>query len=191
MEAAFADIVGTPPPPAEGKGEATVIWYLKALQRLDKRYNDIATFHGSMLSDCEEWFASQSIAIDKQRGWLDETYLDTVEAVTRAKIKHSGKKSFDFFYGVCSLKKQQDSYEWPDADDEALLKWCENNDIPCKMRVTIDKGAIKAHCKKTGEEPPGVNVTPGVEKFYVKPAPLAALPFEREPMKYIGPEPKE
>ncbi len=191
MEAAFADIVGTPPPLPGAKGEGTVIWYLKALQRLDKQSTDTVAYYDAMRDEISRWLDHKLEQLAKQMMWLNERMLPTVEAVTRAKIAHSGKKSFDFCYGVCSFRKQQDQWDWPDADDEALIKWCEDNSIPCEMKVTIDKKAIKDHYKATGEEPPGVTVTPGKDEFYVKPAPLAALPFEREQIKYIGPEPKE
>ncbi len=176
MEAAFTDIVGTPAP--EEKGEATVIWYLRALQRLEKQMADTRSVHAALVAQAAGYMAGVEERIARQCLWLHGTYLSTVEAVTKAKTAHSGKKSFDFCYGVCSFKKQQDKV---DLDDEAaVLDWCELH-LPAAIRVkttrSVDKKAIKAHYKDTGEIPPGVTVTPGVEQFYVKPTPLA-LPSE-------------
>ncbi len=180
MEAVFADIVGTPVP--ESKGDAAVIWYLKALQRLDKRRQDISETYKAMQTECAVWALAQTDSVDKHQSWLDTNYRHTVESVTRAKIGHSGKqKSFDFCYGVCSFKKQQDQWEWPDDEgsEVALIEWCREN-CPEVLIITetVNKAELKKYVNSTGEEPPGVTITPGVEKFYVKPAPLA-LPNEQ------------
>lgn len=184
MASVFEDMVGTPVP--EGKGDAAVIWFLKARQRLDKRRQDIAETYKALQTECAVWALVQTESVDKHQGWLDEGMLPTAKAVTQEKIAHSGKKSFDFLYGVCSFKKQQDQYEWPDSDDAVLLKWCEYNNVGVNIKVTISKSAIKMYIKDTGEIPPGITVTPGVEKFYVKPAPLLALPSEQP--KLLGTE---
>ncbi len=176
MEAAFADIVGTPAP--KEKGEATVAWYLKALQRLDKQKAEVDSYYLVMAKQCVEWATARGVVINTRRRWLDETYLATVEAVTRAKTAHSGKKSFDFCYGVGSFRKQQDKLDV--TDEPAVLNWCELN-LPAAIRTkvarSVDRAALKAHMAKTGEEIPGTTLTPGIEQFYVKPAPLA-LPGE-------------
>ena len=178
MEAVFADLVGTPPP--DSKGEATVIWYLKALQRLDKQANDSSITHKALLAEVGLWLEIHLLALKKKRDWIDDTCLPTVEAVTRDKIQHSGKKSFDYFYGVCGFRAQ-DKYEWPTDPvmELSTIAWCRNNDIPLIVKTTLDKAAIKRFIKKTGEIPPGVKVAPQVETFYVKPAPLAELPGEQ------------
>ena len=175
MEAVFADIVGTPSP--ESKGDPAVVWYLKALQRLDKRRNDAHLAWDAMFEEIQRWINVQETQIAAQQEWLDEQMLPTAEAVTRAKIAYSDKKSFEWPYGVCSFKKQQDHYEWPD-DETELVEWCLENDVNCLVKTSIDKLSIKKHIRDTGEVPPGVTITPGVEKFYVKPAPLA-LPGEQ------------
>ena len=185
MAAVFEDMVGTPPP--EEKGDAAVVWYLKARQRLNKRRQDIEETYKAMQTECAAWALAQTESLDRSQAWIDDAYEATAKTITSAKIAHSGKKSFDFCYGVCSFKKQQDKYEWP-ADEAELLAWCGNNYVQVNTKTTINKQAIKDHYNATGEEPPGVTVTPGVEKFYVKPAPLA-LP--REQLKLLGKEPKE
>lgn len=181
MEAAFADIVGTPAP--KEKGEGVVLWYLRARQRLGKCYADIEATFDELVHQAEVWLEVQGIAVEKRRDYLDKTYLPTVEAVTRAKIAHSGKKSFDFCYGVCGFRTSK-GLEWPDGDepiaDETLVKWAKENcpDAVTTETVTkVSKNTIKAYIKDTGDEPPMVKVTPGVEQFYVKPTPLA-LPSE-------------
>ena len=176
MEAAFADIVGTPPP--ETKGNGTVIWYLKAAQRCNKQAADIVAYHDAMRDEIKRWLDSKLDSLSKKMMWLDETYLPTVEAVTRDKIAHGGKKrSFDFFYGMCGFRKQQTQWDWP-KDETELLKWCVNNGVPVNTTVTINKQKIKDHHDNTGEVPPGVTITPGKDVFYVKPKPLA-LPAEQ------------
>ena len=171
MAAVFEDLVGTPPP--KDKGEFTVIEFLKKLQYLDKQD---ANVNRSCLA-MRAWHEMAKQKIGGARDWLYETYRPTVEAVTEEKIAHSGKKSFNWPYGVCGFKKQQDQYEWPD-DETELISWCNANNVNFNTKLTIDKKAIKDHITATGEIPPGVTITPGVEKFYVKPAPLA-LPSEQ------------
>ena len=183
MAAVFEEMVGTPPP--EGKGDAAVIGYLKARQRIQKRRQDIADTYKAMQTECAAWALAQTESLDRRQALFDDAYEATAKTVTIAKIAHGGKKkSFDYCYGVCSFKKQQDQYEWP-ADEAELLAWCGNNYVQVNTKTTINKQAIKDHYNATGEEPPGVTVTPGVEKFYVKPAPLA-LPSEQP--KLLGTE---
>ncbi len=175
MAAVFEELVGTPPP--EGKGDAAVVWYLKAQQSFAKQISDIKAAHEAEVNQSAMHAATRLGVIDRQVLWLDELMLATVESVTKDRIAWSGKKSFNWLGGVCSFKKQQDQYEWPDNETE-LISWCNANNVNFNTRLTIDKKAIKDHIKATGEVPPGVTVTPGVEKFYVKPAPLA-LPSEQ------------
>ncbi len=175
MEAVFADIVGTPIP--ESKGDAAVIWYLKARQRLDKRRQDISETYKAMQTECAVWALAQTDSVDKHQDWLDEQMRPTAEAVTRQKIAYSGKKSFEWPYGVCSFKKQQEEWDWP-TNEVPLINWCHENNIATITITKIHKSAIKKHYKATGEVPPGVTITPGKDQFYVKPAPLV-LPGEQ------------
>lgn len=177
MESVFADIVGTPEP--EGKGDAAVIWYLKARQRLLKRRSNLEDTYRAMQSECAAWALLQKESIDGLSEYLDERMLHTVKHVTRKKIEGSGKKSFDYFYGVCGFRNQQVQWDWP-KDETKLLQWCKDNGLSVNTKVTINKENIKNYHWNTGEEPPGVTITPGEEKFYVKPAPLTlALPGEQ------------
>ncbi len=170
MSAAFEEMVGTPQP--EGRGDAAVTWFLKALQRLAKRRQDIEETYKAMQTECAVWALRQTEYLDNNQAWLDEACLSTAKAVTQDKIAHIGKKkSYDFCYGVCGFRSHTE-YEWPD-DHAELLAWCGNNDVQVNIKVTINKQAIKDHYNATGEVPPGMTITPGVEKFFVKPAPLA------------------
>ncbi len=174
MAAVFEDLVGTPPP--EEKGDAAVIGFLKARQRIDKRRQDITDTYKAMKTECAAWALAQTESLDRSQSRIDEAFEPTARAVTIAKIAHGGKKkSFDYCYGVCGFRTHTE-YEWPDNETE-LISWCNANNVNFNTRLTIDKQAIKDHYKATGEIPPGMTITPG-EKFYVKPAPLA-LPSEQ------------
>lgn len=182
MESVFEELVGMPPP--QTKGDGTVIWYLKALQRCDWKMESLNQAHDAARKQLAEWHNLQHDTIRRQVKWLDETYLPTVEAVTRAKIAHSGKKSFEWPFGTCSFRQQQDEYEWPE-DDSELIEWLETNRLRSLVRIVkqVERAKLKKYIKETGEVPPMVTVTPRDDLFYVKPAPLA-LPGEQS--KLLG-----
>lgn len=181
MEAAFADIAAFTGETLPERGESTVLYYLRHLQHVEKRTAELRATKQAFTA----WLAEQLSSLEHTRGSLDKVFRETAKDVTREKTAGTGRQSHDYFVGACGFRTQTE-YEWPDGDapitDAGLVTWARQN---CQEAITetvaVSKTTLKTYIKKTGDEPPMVKVTPGVEKFWAKPAPLA-LPSEQPPL---------
>lgn len=85
------------------------------------------------------------------------------------------KKSRALPHGVVSWRKSGGGFKA--NDKEALLAWAQKQPVELGFIRFKEEPAwdvIKAHCEKTGEAPPGVDVEPESETFKVEPISMEA-----------------
>jgi hypothetical protein len=107
---------------------------------------------------------AQDAVIDKRVGNTLETW---VKANLPVDIK-TGKqaRSVDLTYMTAKLRKIAENLAI--EDEVAVLNWAKEHAEECykvKVDEVIDKKALNAHWKKTGEVPPGCEVTPEHDSF--------------------------
>ncbi|MFA5135570.1 MAG: host-nuclease inhibitor Gam family protein [Patescibacteria group bacterium] len=78
----------------------------------------------------------------------------------------SGKKSryVDTDFGRIGFRKGKESLEV--TNEEIALAYCEKHGLPIRVKKELDKKALAAHHKATGEIPDGIEYKEGEDNFY-------------------------
>ena len=139
-------------------------WALGKIREAQNEIDEAQEVHAANVARADEWLDQQATAAratiawmtEHLRRWFEPTYDD----------KH---KSASFPNGRCGFRKNPPRLDV--SDPEAAVTWA-RAELPAAVRVAedVDKAAIKAHIKATGEIPDGVDYREGEPTFFATPA---------------------
>lgn len=101
----------------------------------------------------------------RRQQWLDQ-YLPYLQEYAAATLAGQKSRSLKLAYGDIGFRRTPERVEV--SDEEMFISWALKND-PNALKMTPSKTGIKTGIKVTGEIPPGVEIFPGEDRFYITP----------------------
>ena len=112
-----------------------------------------------------DWAERESKAARREEQFFLRRFGPALEAWAAENLR--GKKTLRLPDGALGFRRRRMTLHIEDKD--RTLDWCRSN-LPDAVRVKEDvlKTPLNAHLKETGEVPPGCNLDPGGDEFYVR-----------------------
>ena len=113
----------------------------------------------------KEWAAAETKAARREEEFFQNRFGPELEAWMSENL--GGKKTLRLPDGTLGYRRTRMKLQI--ADDEAVLSWCRQN-LPDAVRVkeSILKTPLNEHLQDTGEVPPGCEIDPGGDEFFVR-----------------------
>ncbi len=108
----------------------------------------------------DRWLQGANGTLERQAEWLRQG----IEAAAQG-YDFGRKRSRDLPHGRFGYRRSPERLEI--LDMEAAAIFAEANGLPVKR--SVDKAPLREWAQHTGEVPPGTEIVPGAEKFYVTP----------------------
>jgi len=116
----------------------------------------------------EVWAATEIRRGERQEAFFLGRWGLELEAFARRKIAQQFRgKSFSLPAGTIGFRIEPQRIDF--QDEPRVMAWCRAN-LPSaiKRTETLLKSALSEHLKTSGEIPPGVEISGGNEKFFVR-----------------------
>lgn len=112
-----------------------------------------------------EWAATETKAARREEEFFLRRFGPDLEAWAAENLR--GKKTLRLPDGALGYRRRRMTLQIEDS--QRVLDWCRRN-LPDAVRIKEDvlKTPLNAHLKETGEVPPGCNIDPGGDEFYVR-----------------------
>jgi hypothetical protein len=113
----------------------------------------------------KEWARLEMQAAQREEEFFQRRFGPSLEAWVAENLH--GRKTLRLPDGALGYRRRRMTLQI--EDKEQLLEWCKSN-LPDAVRVKEDvlKTPLNEHLKETGEVPPGCDVEPGGDEFYVR-----------------------
>jgi len=113
----------------------------------------------------KEWAATEMKAARREEEFFQRRFGPSLEDWLAENL--GGRKTLRLPDGALGYRKKRMTLQIEDKD--RVLEWCRDN-LPEAVRVKEDvlKTPLNEHLKETGEVPPGCDLDPGGEEFYVR-----------------------
>jgi len=104
--------------------------------------------------------------VENDRRYLDWRFGEALQGWAQQNLP-PGKKSLKLLTGTLAFRTSPERLEV--VDEATAIKWAfDNCQAAYKMVEALDKKALTAHFKASGELPPGCELKPATENFSVK-----------------------
>jgi len=154
-----ADMASVDAPGTNSEEVATLHKYVRLCTRLDEEAERV-----------KEQCALILKGIESRRKGLDFVYGPVARHVASDLIQRAGgkAKSVKTPYGTVGFRAQPAKLDV--TDDAALMTYAKSLGLTSWVKVaeTVAKGEVSEYFKNTGDIPPGCEVTPAQDRFYVK-----------------------
>lgn len=113
----------------------------------------------------KEWARLEMKAAQREEEFFQRRFGPSLEAWVAQNLH--GRKTLRLPDGALGYRRRRMTLQI--EDKEQLLEWCKSN-LPDAVRIKEDvlKTPLNEHLKETGEVPPGCDVEPGGDEFYVR-----------------------
>ncbi|HEX8236308.1 MAG TPA: host-nuclease inhibitor Gam family protein [Abditibacteriaceae bacterium] len=113
----------------------------------------------------KEWARLEMKAAQREEEFFQRRFGPSLEAWVAENLH--GRKTLRLPDGALGYRRRRMTLQIDDK--EQLLEWCKSN-LPEAVRVKEDvlKTPLNEHLKETGEVPPGCDIEPGGDEFYVR-----------------------
>jgi hypothetical protein len=113
----------------------------------------------------KEWARLEMKAAQREEEFFQRRFGPSLEAWVTENLH--GRKTLRLPDGALGYRRRRMTLQI--EDKEQLLEWCKSN-LPDAVRVKEDvlKTPLNEHLKETGEVPPGCDIEPGGDEFYVR-----------------------
>lgn len=113
----------------------------------------------------KDWAQAELRDARREEEFFKQRFGPSLEAWVAENLH--GKKTLRLPDGSMGYRRRRPVLQIEDKDQ--LLDWCKNN-LPDAVRVREDvlKTPLNEHLKETGEIPPGCDLDPGGDEFFVK-----------------------
>jgi phage host-nuclease inhibitor protein Gam len=164
-----------PPPQAEEEDDETLAEHLLPADKLAFAINDAASASWVVRKIVEArarqerikaWAAAELKAARREEEFFLRRFGPELEAWAAENL-HGQKKTLRLPDGTLGYRRK--GLLLNIEDKEATLEWCRGN-LPEAVRVREDvlKTPLNEWVKETGEVPPGCEIKPGGDEFYVR-----------------------
>jgi phage host-nuclease inhibitor protein Gam len=113
----------------------------------------------------KEWARLEMNAARREEEFFQRRFRPSLEAWVTENLQ--GRKTLRLPDGALGYRRRRMTLQI--EDKERVLEWCRSN-LPEAVRVKEDvlKTPLNEHLKETGEVPPGCDIEPGGDEFYVR-----------------------
>ena len=113
----------------------------------------------------KQWAQKEMKSARREEEFFQNRFGPELEAWMSENL--GGKKTLRLPDGTLGYRRTRTRLQI--ADDEMVLDWCRQN-LPDAVRVkeSILKTPLGEHLQETGEVPPGCEIEPGGDEFYVR-----------------------
>jgi len=142
-------------------------YQLQKIRKINAEIETVQEFAKSQIEAIENWKEGRLKTLQGRWDWLAkplEIYIRGLHRKTQGR-----QKSLDLPTGKLKLRADQDRFEY---DEQKIFDWIkeqERQEEFILLKPTLNKRELKQHAKETGEEIPGLIITPaGEPRFHIE-----------------------
>jgi phage host-nuclease inhibitor protein Gam len=145
------------------ENEQQLDWALRKIKEAEKELKEIQRQRDEYMEKINAWFADaakeHNSTIERMTGLVTEYHMGILS-------ENPKKKTIKRPLGTISARTT-DKFDY---DEDILVEHLKENQMEdlLKVKYSVDKTAVKAHFKETGELLPGLRITPEHTTFKVK-----------------------